>query len=133
VASLCCLTPLMLVLLGAASISTAAGMDDVLSGKYAWAFRVGGLVFVGVALWVYFKRRGVCTLDAVRRQRNRIVSTVLLTVLFGTAGYIAFNYILLDCAAAGLPWAVENWAIPAGVIVFVAGCLLYWASRWLRR
>jgi RsiW-degrading membrane proteinase PrsW (M82 family) len=128
IASLCCLTPLVLVFLGFASISTAVSLDNVLSGKYVWAFRLAALGFATFAVWVYFRRRGICTLDAARRQRNRILNVVLLSVLFGTAGYITLNYIVLAYlgAAAGLPWDIEHWAVPTAVALFVVGGGLYW-------
>src|SRR5579859_5265231 len=40
IATLCCLTPVVLVLLGLASISTALSLDDTLYGHYGWVFRL---------------------------------------------------------------------------------------------
>jgi membrane protein implicated in regulation of membrane protease activity len=73
IGSLCCLTPVVLVLFGLASISTAVSLDDLLTGHYGWAFRLAGLSLLTLALIMYFRRRGVCTLDEARRQRNRII------------------------------------------------------------
>ena len=101
---LCCITPLLLVLLGVASISTAASLDHVLNGEYDWVFRGAALVFLGIAVWVYFRRRGVCTLDQARRQRNRILNTAFLALLFAVGGYLALWYLLAYWGAAvGLP------------------------------
>ncbi len=60
---LCCVTPVVLVLAGLASISVAASLGNVLYGEYRWAFRLVALGFLVLALWVYFRRRGTCTLD----------------------------------------------------------------------
>ena len=134
-ACLCCITPLALVLFGLASVSTAVSVDNVLSGKYVWVFRSGGLLFLAAGLVVYFRRRGVCTLDAARRQRNRILNTVLLTLLFAIGGYIAFEYIALGYwgVAVGLPWAPERWQFVWSGILLGAGILLLLATRLFRR
>jgi len=131
IGSLCCLTPVVLVLFGLASISTAVSVDNTLYGQYAWAFRLAALVLLALALIVYFRRRGVCTLDDARRQRNRIINVVLLTVVCAVAAYIAVMYIALEYggAAVGLPWAPPSWAFPAVGILLVAGGLLFFVPR----
>ena len=121
VAGLCCLTSIVLVLFGLAGISAAASIGNVLYGNYRWYFRlfaalcgIGGLV-------IYFRRRGVCTLDEVRRQRTRLVNTALLAILAGAGIYIFWTYVVLHYwgIAVGLPWAQydESWAIPAAGVV----------------
>ena len=132
---LCCITPLVLVLFGLASISTAVSVDNTLSGKYIWVFRSVGLLLLAAALVVYFRRRGICTLDAARRQRNRILNAVLLTLLFAIGGYLAFEYVLLGYwgRAVGLPWVPEHWAMVWSGILLGAGVLVLLATRWIRR
>lgn len=123
---LCCITPLVLVLLGLASISTAVSVDNLLSGPLVWVFRGTALLLLGIALVIYFRRRGVCTLDEARRQRNGIINAVLLTLLFAIGGYIAFEYILLSYlgGAVGLPWVAEHWAFVWAGIPLGAGLLV---------
>ncbi len=135
--ALCCLTPVVLVLLGLATISVAADMGNVLYGNYRWEFRIVALIFLALALVVYFRKKGICTLDQARRQRNRILNVSLLVLLFTVGIYIAFNYIVVHYwgIAAGLPWAQwdESWAIPAAAVVLGAALVLYFAlSRRLR-
>ena len=132
---LCCITPLALVLFGLASVSTAISVDNVLSGKYIWVFRGIGLLFLAAGLVVYFRRRGICTLDAARRQRNRILNTVLLALLFGIGSYIAFEYIALGYwgVAVGLPWAPERWQFVWSGILLGAGVLVWLVTRWFLR
>lgn len=124
---LCCITPLVLVLFGLASISTAVSVDNVLTGRYVWVFRSVALLFLALALVVYFRRRGVCTLDEARRQRNRIINSIVLTLLFAVGGYIAFEYIVMEYwgAAVGLPWAPERWAVVSSGALLAAGGLFY--------
>lgn len=138
VAGLCCLTPIVLVLLGLASISVAADFGNILYGDYKWAFRAAALAFLALALLVYFRRKGICTLDEARRQRNRILNTSLLVLIFAVGGYIAWNYIVVQYwgIAVGLPWAQydESWAIPAAAVVLGAAVILYFAlTRRARR
>ncbi len=96
IADLCCLTPIVLVLLGLASISVAADVGNVLYGDYKWAFRAVALVFLALAQVVYFRRRGICTLEEARRQRNRILNVSLLVLILAIGSYIAWNYIVVQ-------------------------------------
>ncbi len=118
-ASLCCLTPLVLVLFGLASVSTAVSLDTLLSGRYVWWFRLAGLGFLAIALLIYFRRRGVCTLDEARRQRNRILNFSLIALFFATGGYLLVNGVILAYwgAAVGLPWELERGAQSAARLV----------------
>jgi hypothetical protein len=135
IACLCCMTPVVLVLFGLASISTALSLDDTLYGQFGWAFRLAALLLLALALTVYFRRRGVCTVDEARRQRNRIINVTLLTVVFAVAAYIALMFIALEYggAAVGLPWAPPGWAFPAVGILLVAGGLLLFFPRIFHR
>ena len=50
IASLCCLTPVVIVLFGLGSVSLAASLADTLYGTYAWVFRIVGLVLLGLSI-----------------------------------------------------------------------------------
>lgn len=129
IGGLCCLTPIVLVLVGLASISAAAGLGNMLYGDYKWVFRLVALGFLALALWVYFRRKGICTLDQARRERNRIINTSLLVLIFAVGAYIAWTYIAIHWFGvwAGLPWKQydESWAIPASAVVLGAAGVLY--------
>lgn len=134
IGGLCCLTPIVLVLFGLASVAVAADLGNVLYGEYRWEFRLTALAFVAAALVVYFRRQGVCTLDQVRRQRNRIMNVSLLVLIAATGIYLFWNYVVLHYwgIAAGLPWAQysdESWAIPSTVVLFA---LFFWFLRRTR-
>ncbi len=137
IGGLCCLTPVVLVLLGLASVSVAASLGNVLYGDYAWWFRSAALLFLALALFVYFRKKGICTLDEARRQRNRIINTSLVVLIFAAGIYIFWTYVALQYSgiAVGLPWAQydESWAIPASAIVLGAALLLYFALFRRRR
>ncbi len=129
IGGLCCVTPIVLVMLGLASISVAADLGNVLYGEYRWLFRAAALAFLGVALFVYFRRRGICTLDQARRERNRIINTALVVVIAAVGIYIFWTYIAVHYwgIAVGLPWAGydESWALPASAIVLALALTLY--------
>ena len=129
IGGLCCLTPVVLVLVGLASISVAADLGNVLYGDYRWAFRIAALAFLVLALWVYFRRRGICTLDQARRERNRIINTSLAVLVSAIGIYIFWTYIAVHWwgVAVGLPWAQydESWALPASAAVLATGLALY--------
>ncbi len=96
IASLCCLSPIILVLLGVGSVTFASSLTDSLYGEYKWYFRLAGVLAMAVSLLFYFRRtKGVCTIDEAIRRRNEIINTVALTVIAGVAGYMFFLYVVL--------------------------------------
>lgn len=129
IGGLCCVTPIVLVLLGLASITAAADLGDVLYGNYRWIFRSVALAFLALALVVYFRRKGICTLDQARRERNRIINTALVVLIFAVGIYIFWTYIAVHYwgIAVGLPWAQydESWALPVSAAVLAAAVVLY--------
>ncbi len=129
IGGLCCVTPIVLVMVGLASISVAADLGNVLYGNYRWLFRGAALGFLAIALFVYFRRRGICTLDQARRERQRIVNTALLVLTVAVGIYIFWTYIAVHYwgIAVGLPWAQydESWALPVSGVVLVAAAMLY--------
>ena len=129
IAGLCCLSPVVLVLLGLASLSVAADLGNVLYGEYRCVFRIAALAFLALTLWIYFRKQGICTLDQARRQRNRIVNTSLVVLVSATGMYILWTYVAVHYwgIAVGLPWAQydESWALPAAAGVLAAAVVLY--------
>lgn len=112
VASLCCLPSVVLVLFGLASVSTAAALSDRLYwGPMRYVLYAMSLALVAGGLVRYFRRRGICTLDAARRERNRIRNTTLLVLIGGVLAYLVWNYVILDLIgiALGLPWQPPKW------------------------
>jgi len=129
IGGLCCVTPIVLVLLGLSTLAFANSLGNVLYGDYRWAFRLAALAFLALALGVYFRKRGICTLDQARRQRNRILNTTLIVLIAAIGMYILWTYLAVHYwgIAVGLPWAQydESWALPASAVVLAAGVILY--------
>ncbi|MBI1982795.1 MAG: hypothetical protein HYS61_01185 [Acidobacteria bacterium] len=129
IGGLCCMTPIVLVLLGLASITVAADLGNVLYGDYRWIFRLVALAFMALALGFYFRGKGICTLDQARRERNRIINTSFVVLIFAVGIYIFWTYIAVHYwgIAVGLPWAQydESWALPVSAIVLGCALVLY--------
>ncbi|MGA0330760.1 MAG: hypothetical protein ACO3NJ_05405 [Candidatus Poseidoniaceae archaeon] len=112
IASMCCLPSVVLVLFGLASVSSAAALSDTLywgEDGYEW-FRPTMLatasLSVIVGLIIYFRNRGICTFDDVKRQRRKVVNTSLMIVLIAYLSYLLFNYVILTEVGIllGLEW-----------------------------
>ncbi len=92
-ASLCCLSPIILVLLGISSVSFAASLANTFYGEYKWVFRAIGLAALLGSLWYYlYAHKGICTLDQAKRRRNEIINYLALTLVAGVLGYLFFLY-----------------------------------------
>ena len=95
-ASLCCLSPIILVLLGISTVSFASSLSDTLYGEYKWVFRSIGLLALLFSLAYYLRRKkGICTIDDVKRRRNEIINYLALTLIAGILGYIFFLYVVV--------------------------------------
>lgn len=95
-ASLCCLSPVILVLLGISSVSFASSLADTFYGTYKWVFRGIGLAALLGSLWYYlYMHKGICTLDQAKRRRNEIINYLTLTLIAGVLGYLFFLYVIV--------------------------------------
>ena len=96
IASLCCLSPVFLVLFGIGTVGFASSLTDTLYGENKWWFRLAGILAMTVALVLYFRRKkNICTLDAVKRRRNEIINTVAVVLIVGVLGYLFFLYVVV--------------------------------------
>lgn len=103
VASLCCLTPVIIVLFGLGSVSIAASLADTLYGTYAWAFRIAGLVLLALSIIWYLRReKGICTIDEAKRRRNEILNVVGVVLTAGVVGYLVWLYVVVEYAGKWL-------------------------------
>lgn len=97
VASLCCLSPVILVLAGIGTVGFASSLADTLYGQYKWYFRAAGLLSLTLSLVLYLRRvKGVCTIDEVKRRRNEIINIVSLAVVASVLGYLFFLYVVVE-------------------------------------
>ncbi len=102
-ASLCCLTPVILVLVGLSSVSFAASLSDTLYGQYKWYFRAVGLILLAASIVVYLRRaKGICTIDQAKKRRNEVVNIIAVSVIASIAGYLFFLYVVVHIIGAAL-------------------------------
>jgi len=94
-ASLCCLAPIVLVLLGITTVSAAAALTNVLDGQFLWLFILIGIVTLILSLVIYFRKKGICTLDQAKREKNKIINTVLIVSIISVIGFYLFFYVFL--------------------------------------
>ncbi len=95
-ASLCCLSPIILVLLGVSTVSFASSLADTLYGDYKWVFRAVGIVtLLGSLAYYLYRQKGVCSLDQLKRRRNEIINYIALTIVVGVLGYLFFLYVVV--------------------------------------
>lgn len=129
IASLCCLSPVILVVFGIGTLGFATSLADTLYGEYKWVFRIAGLIAMTIALVLYFRRKkGICTIDEAKRRRNEIINTVALTVITCVVGYIFFLYVVVHYAGVYLniwedkPETTQEMIVTDSTAMFAGGC-----------
>ena len=107
-ASMCCLPSVIWVLFAGSSAVVAA---DQLSNNlyYSWvryALYAVSLSMVAIGLVIYFRKRGVCSLDDVKKERRKVVNTSLAVFTASIITYLFWNFVILEILgiAIGLPW-----------------------------
>lgn len=99
IASLCCLTPVIIVFFGLGSVSVAASLADTLYGNYKWIFRLVGLVLLGLSfIWYLRREKGICTLDEAKRRRNEVINLAVYALAIGIVGYFIWLYVIVEYA-----------------------------------
>ena len=83
VAITCCVSPVVLVLLGVATAAEAVTLGDTLYYDYGWYFRAAGLGVAALAVVLFLRGRGVCNVRGAYHYRRML--TVL--VVSGAATY----------------------------------------------
>ncbi len=95
IASLCCLAPIVLVLFGLSTVTFAATLTNILDGKYRWIFLLVGFLALLLSLVLYFRKKGICTIDQIKKHRNEIINKVLLVLITVAISYILFFIVFL--------------------------------------
>jgi len=97
-ASMCCLSPLLLFAFWIWILSFATSLADTFYWDYKWYFRLFWLFVLAISLFFYFKKKWICTLDKIKRDRNKIINTILLSLLVWILGYMFFLYVVVHYA-----------------------------------
>lgn len=106
-ASMCCLSPVILVLVGVSTVSFASSLADILYGDYKWYFRGVGILTLLGALYFYITRtKGICTIDEAVKRRNEIINYLAMAIIAGVVGYVFFLYVVVHYLGVWLDlWA----------------------------
>tara|TARA_B100000214_G_C23728738_1_gene517784 strand:- start:135 stop:539 length:405 start_codon:yes stop_codon:yes gene_type:complete len=107
-ASMCCLPSVIWVLFAGSSAIVAA---DSLSNNlyYSWVrfalYGISGLM-VTVGLIVYFRNRGICSIEDAKKNSTKIVNVSLAVFTASIIVYLIWNFVILEIVgiAVGLPW-----------------------------
>ena len=107
-ASMCCL-PSVIWVLFAGSSAIVAATELSHARYYSWvrlALYAVSLCLLIIGLVIYFRTRGICDMDDLRRERRRVVNTSLALFAVTVLGYLVWNYVVLEVVgiALGLPW-----------------------------
>lgn len=108
ISSLCCLPSIIWVLFAGSSAIVAA--DSLSNELYYSSFRYllysisFVLLIVGVIL--FFRNKGICTLNDAKKNKNRIINTTLMVFSLSIVVYLIWNFIVLELLGitVGLPW-----------------------------
>ena len=65
----CCVSPVVVALLGIATTAEAVSLGDTLYYTYSWYFRGAGMIVATIAVVLYLRRRGACSIDGAYRYR----------------------------------------------------------------
>jgi len=90
----CCVSPVVLFLLGISTAAEAVTLGDRLYYGYAWYFRGAGLLLAAAATIIYLRRRRSCSIAGAAAHWRTLLSvgvTMVVTyaVLYAITGYLA--------------------------------------------
>ena len=79
----CCVSPVVLVLIGVATAAEAVTLGDTLYYEYGWYFRAAGFGVAALAVYLFLRGRGVCNVRGAFQYRRML----LVLVASGAATY----------------------------------------------
>ena len=83
---MCCVSPVIAVLLGIATAAQAVTLGDTLYYDYGWYFRAAGALVAVTAVVLHLRRRGACSIDGALRYRRMLAVLAAAAV---TTTYVA--------------------------------------------
>ncbi|MDO8489511.1 MAG: mercuric transporter MerT family protein [Candidatus Omnitrophota bacterium] len=86
IASICCVGPLLLILLGLGSLGIGAAI-----GKYHWYFIVAAFLLLTFAWRSYLKEKKACGLKACKMENKKVTRLILIIPTFIVAIFVALN------------------------------------------
>lgn len=89
----CCVSPVVLVLLGLASVSFAISLGNTLYSEYGWYFRGAALLFAVAGTLGVLRGRNACSLRGARAQWRLLLAVGASMVLVYVALYWLTSYL----------------------------------------
>ena len=81
--ALCCVTPLVLVLIGVSTMSGAMALSGSLVQNFRWTvFIPVAVLFLMLAMYVHIKNKsGSCNLKTIKRHKTYVITTVVFAII----------------------------------------------------
>jgi hypothetical protein len=81
--SLCCVTPLVLVLLGLSGLSGAMALAGTLQQNFRWTLFIPiGLVFLLASIYFHIKKReGTCNVKLIKHYKAYVIGTIVFAII----------------------------------------------------
>lgn len=89
----CCVSPVVLYLLGAATATEAVSLGNTFYYGYGWYFRGAGLIVGGAAIYIYLRRRNACDLRGARANWHTIAGAAVVGVATYTSLYALTSWL----------------------------------------
>ncbi len=89
----CCVSPLVLVLLGLSSVSFAISLGNTLYYDYGWYFRGAALLLAAVGVGGILRSRNSCSLQGARQQWRALLTVILTMAIVYAALYWLTTYL----------------------------------------
>jgi hypothetical protein len=89
----CCVSPVVLVLLGLSSVSFALSLGNTLYYEYGWYFRGAALLLAAAGVVGILRRRKSCSLRGLGEQWRLLLAVVLSMVLIYAVLYWLTSYL----------------------------------------
>lgn len=81
----CCVSPVVMVLLGLASVSFAISLGNTLYYQYGWYFRAAALALAAAGVIGILRGRNACTLRGARAQWRLFLTVALaMAIVYGS-------------------------------------------------
>jgi len=93
IALLCCISPIILVLLGLSTTAGAIALGTNLFDNYKLYFISASIIFMVIAILFYLKNKNQCSISGVRQNINKILLTFIVAVLVYILWYILTSWL----------------------------------------
>ena len=110
ISSLCCLPSVIWVLFAGSSAIVAADSlsNDLYYSSFRYLLYSISIMMLIIGLIIYFRNRGICTLDDAKKNQRRVINTILGTFTITLIVYLIWNYLILEILGIGLGLTWED-------------------------